>query len=198
MHTRFKKIIFLWKISFLRPFYPFLKVIYGKIDCKNSRMYFSQAMQNYQRKRFAAALLNLNMVLYLNPKHFEALVLRGRILIEERKYELAANDFVQAYDLSPFRFHLESLHTEALDKFPGLSEVAIDANCIAQSLRCLYKKNVPSDKLLNPNEQSRLLDWDINPEIEINLSEEEKKKFDAMGPIKQEELEAIDWNRVFK
>ena len=159
-------------------------------------MYFSQARHNYETKRFAAALLNLNMTLHLNPNHFGAMILRGNILIKENKFELAARDFLNAFDLSPVRFFLENIHQQVLEAFPHIREVTLDANDVPQILRYLYQSENIDGK--DPNAQYTLENSDIFSRQEFAMSAEEKIKFEIMGPITQEEVESVDWNRVFK
>ena len=196
MFARARKFFFLWKIRCLKPFYPRLAAVFEKIDCNNSRLYFSQARHNYEMNRFAAALLNLNMTLYLNPNHFGALILRGRILIKENKFKLAARDFLNAFDLSPVRFYLEDIHQEALETFPHLREVTLDANDVPQFLRYLYQNSSIDGN--DPNTQYTLENSDIFSRQDFAMTAEEKIKFEIMGPITQEEVESVDWNRVFK
>ncbi len=198
MITRLKKYLFLWKIRCLKPLYPKLASFFEKMDDKNCRLYFSQATQNYEREHFAAALLNLNMALYLDPQHFGALILRGRILIKEEKFDLASNDFLRAFDLSPVRFFLENIHLESLESFPGLREITIDINDTPQSLRYLYQDKNFGGSDFQQSEQNVLNEWGVSSPPETALSIEEKLKFDEMGPITQDEIETVDWNRVFK
>jgi tetratricopeptide (TPR) repeat protein len=196
MFARVQKFFFLWKVRCLKPLYPRLAAVFEKIDCNNSRLYFSQARHNYEMNRFAAALLNLNMTLYLNPNHFGALILRGRILIKENKFELAASDFLSAFDLSPVRFFLENIHQEALETFPLLRDVTLDANDVPQFLRYLYQSNNVDGN--DPNAQYTLENSDIFSRHDVVMTAEEKIKFEIMGPITQEEVESVDWNQVFK
>jgi hypothetical protein len=134
--------------------------------------------------------------LYLNPNHFGALILRGRILIKENKFELAASDFLSAFDLSPVRFFLENIHQEALETFPLLRDVTLDANDVPQFLRYLYQSN--NVDVNDPNAQYTLENSDIFSRHDVVMTAEEKIKFEIMGPITQEEVESVDWNQVFK
>ena len=97
--------------EFIFPmFEPMLRFIENKDP--EVRRHFIQALSSLKEKKQAIALLNLNMVLSLNPKHFLARVFRGRIYIKEGQYRLASEDYLEANKISQYRFIHYDLYRE--------------------------------------------------------------------------------------
>ena len=97
--------------DFIFPmFEPMLRFIENKDP--EVRRHFIQALSSLKEKKQAIALLNLNMVLSLKPRHFLARVFRGRIYIKEGQYRLASEDYLEANKISQYRFIHYDLYRE--------------------------------------------------------------------------------------
>ena len=173
------------------------------------RRHFNQALVSMNEKKQAIALLNLNMVLSLNPKHFIARVFRGRIYIKEGQYRLASEDYLEANKISKYRFIHYDLYREyfrSVNSKLGLAEDTIvnnfdqvfGASLNQQGGNSRYE-SADMDKQVK--EMLAMMEVGSNVENEtisreFVLSPDETKKFMIMGPITQEEVEGTDWDQL--
>ena len=79
---KIKQLISLAQFKLGEFIFPMFESMLRFIENKDPevRRHFIQALSSLKEKKHAIALLNLNMVLSLNPRHFLARVFRGRIL----------------------------------------------------------------------------------------------------------------------
>jgi tetratricopeptide (TPR) repeat protein len=192
--------------------FPIFELIHHFIENKDPevRRHFNQAITNTKEKKQAIALLNLNMVLSLNPRHFLARVFRGRIYLKEGQYRLASEDYLEANKISNYRFIHYDLYREYFRsvnrKFEGAGAAIIkDFDQIFETL-LLQQDSVSIDSsaemVQEVQERLSIMEAGLKEGGEISfrelvLSPDETKKFMVMGPITQEELEDTDWDQLF-
>ena len=173
------------------------------------RRHFNQAIYSTNEKKQAIALLNLNMVLSLSPRHFLARVFRGRIYLREGQYRLASEDYLEANKISKYRFIHYDLYREyfrSVNSKLGLAEDTIvnnfdqvfGASLNQQGGNSRYE-SADMDKQVK--EMLAMMEVGSNVENEtisreFVLSPDETKKFMIMGPITQEEVEGTDWDQL--
>ncbi|UCD12524.1 MAG: hypothetical protein JSU88_05450 [Nitrospinaceae bacterium] len=191
--------------------FPLLEPLYRLVESRNSmvKRYFDLALTHLEQRRTGMALLNLNMTLSLKPNHFLARVYRGRVFVLEGRTLLASEDYIKAHMINRFRFlhyglyreYFKSMKKETLD--PGLTEVW-DFNQVFEALRQTHDHiSREASKVKGRNTAghtpSRSLweDDDSLLDIEV-LSDEEQYKFEAMGPITQDEVEVTDWDLLIR
>ncbi len=172
------------------------------------RRHFDQAIRSLEKDNIAVALLNLNMVLSLKPRHFLARVYRGRIYLREFQYRLASEDFLQANKISPFRFTHYGLYREYLNSVTeGMGSLGSSmANRFRQSLQNpapAYDPFPDSDAHEIPEQVESQSDIDCYLETlysaeDMDLTAEEIFKFQNMGPITGEEMGKTDWDSVIR
>ena len=170
------------------------------------RRHFNQALVNINEKKQAIALLNLNMVLSLNPKHFLARVFRGRIYIKEGQYRLASEDYLEANKISQYRFIHYDLYREYFrsvnKEFGGVGGTIIknfDQVFETLQLQDGGPKDRKSDVAQEVQERLAMIEAGLKEDVifqEFVLSPEEVEKFTVMGPITQEEIEETDWDQL--
>jgi len=194
--------------------FPVLETGYQLADNRNSevRKHFVHAIKCIENKRFAVALLNLNMVLSLRPRHFLAHVYRGRLYAHEGQFRLASDDYMEANRLNSFRFLHHGLHHEyfkTVNVHLGELGTAINNN-FNQAFRVLREARedlltekteptspIPEDiSRLRTEKESPLPGPDPDPNMKANL--EERSRFKEMGPITLREIEETDWDEVIK
>ena len=172
------------------------------------RRHFDQAIKHIENKNFAVAQLNLNMVLSLYPKHFLARVYRGRIYLRQKQYRLASEDLLQANRVSSFRFTHYRLYREYLESI-GEGTRFGEGRPPAHWMGQLNELNqTPDSKDFDSLEG---LDSQLAFEDPMNIEEEQlvviqdpdltqndREKFDDMGPIASHEVENADWDHVLK
>ena len=177
------------------------------------RAHFKQAMVGIEQGKSAIALLNLNMVLSLNPKHFLGRVHRGRIYIGEGRFNLASKDYLEANRISRYRFMQYDLYSEYFKsvnkEFNDLGESivrnfsqAFEALRLAQEkLKPEVEKQQATPEAETPEEipifelesPSAFADLDLE-EVEAG----EMEKFSDLGPITDGEIEETDWDKLIK
>jgi tetratricopeptide (TPR) repeat protein len=212
--VRFKKInylICLAEFKLGKLIFPALEPILRLLENKDPevRGYFNQAIFSTNEKKQAIALLNLNMVLSLNPRHFLARVFRGRIYIKEGQYRLASEDYLEANKISQYRFIHYDLYREyfrSVNSKLGLVEDAIVKNFDQVFGAPLNQKDGNSrygsaDMGKQVKKMLAMMEAGSNEEKEIIsrnfvLSPDETKKFMIMGPITEEEVEGTDWDQL--
>lgn len=171
------------------------------------RRHFNQSLACINDNKQAIALLNLNMVLSLNPKHFLARVFRGRIYIKEGQYRLASEDYLEANKISQYRFIHYDLYREYFrsvnKEFGGVGgNIIKNFDQVFETLQ-LQKDSGPREGKTDMGQevQERLAMMESGLKEDINfqesvLSPDEVEKFTVMGPITQEEIEATDWDQL--
>ena len=165
------------------------------------RRNFNQALLDLKKSKQAIALLKLNMVLELRPKHFLARVFRGRIHVREGQYYLASKDYLEANRINHYRFvnydlyreYFKSVNNEFDAKNASILKnfnKALDFSGLA-----LNSNHSESDGGRWSQEKLSLIEADKNASLQgIYLTAEEKEKFHTLGPISQKEVEETDWD----
>ena len=128
--------------------FPIFEPVLRFFENKNPevRRHFNQALASLSEKKQAIALLNLNMVLSLNPKHFLARVFRGRIYIKEGQYRLASEDYLEANRISQYRFIHYDLYREYFRSVN--SEFGGEGSNIIKNFDLTYKQKKQAKKEL--------------------------------------------------
>ncbi len=179
------------RYHFGRLFFPVMEPVY--ILAENLRpevrRHFEQAVRNLEKHNISGGLMNLNMVLSLKPNHFLARVYRGRIYLRENQFRLASDDFVLANDINEYRFTHYNIHQEYLD---AVHEGArrckedmddMDTAVCQDELDSLLE--VDGECILDDDELFLL-------EEDLELTDEEREKFQEMGPIGSNETTDVD------
>lgn len=173
------------------------------------KKHFHQAIRNLEENRLTVALLNLNMVLSLKPRHFLARVYRGRIYLQENRYRLASEDYLRASKISSYRFlhyHLGQEYFASVKNEFGELGTSITKNFdqLFEVLRQNQGSPVDSGELDESRETlEQHTDFD-DYELDIGfedgwaLDDPENQKFMEMGPITKKEIEGTDWDKVIK
>ena len=194
--------------EFIFPmFEPMLRFIENKDP--EVRRHFIQALSSLKKKKQAIALLNLNMVLSLNPKHFLARVFRGRIYIKEGQYRLASEDYLEANKISQYRFihydlyreYFKSVNSE-FGEMGGLILKNFDQ--VFETLQFQQDSSFRDGKTDLGQEvkenlsmiEAGLKEGDEITFQELALSPDEKERFQVLGPITQKEIEETDWDQL--
>ncbi len=161
------------------------------------RRHFEQAIKNLERHNLAGGLMNLNMVLSLKPDHFLARVYRGRIYLREKQFRLASEDFVQAGEISAYRFSHYNVRREYLD---ALHEGARHRKEEMESVNHETLSQEEFESLLEMDDADEMLqEEDVALfEEDLELTGDEREKFQDMGPITGTEADNTDWDKVIK
>jgi hypothetical protein len=209
--VNFKKIshlICLTQFKLGELMFPMLEPMLHFFENKDPEVcrHFNQAIVSMNEQKQAIALLNLNMVLSLNPRHFLARVFRGRIYTKEGQYRLASEDYLKANNISQFRFVHYDLYREYFSsvnkEFGGVGGTIIkNFGQVFETLQ--IQDSGPKDGKLDMGQevQERLamiaagLKEDFSSQ-EFFLSPDEVEKFTVMGPITEEEIEETDWDQL--
>jgi hypothetical protein len=209
--VKFKKIsnlICLTQFKFGELMFPIFEPMLRFFENKDPgvRRHFNQALVSMNEKKQAIALLNLNMVLSLNPRHFLARVFRGRIYIKEGQYRLASEDYMEANNISQYRFVHYNLyweHFKSVNKeFGGVGGTIIknfDQVFEILQLQDSGPKDGKFDMGKEVKEKLSMIEAGFKEEVsfqEFVLSPDEVEKFTVMGPITQEEIEETDWDQL--
>jgi hypothetical protein len=209
--VKFKEIshlIFLTQFKFGELMFPMFEPMLRFYENKDPevRRHFNQALVSMNEKKQAIALLNLNMVLSLNPRHFLARVFRGRIYIKEGQYRLASEDYLEANKVSQYRFIHYDLYREYFSsvnkEFEGVGGTIIknfDQVFEKLQLQDSGPKDGKSDMGQEVQEKLALIEASLKEDPifqEFVLSSDEVEKFTVMGPITQEEIEKTDWDQL--
>ena len=208
---RFKKInylICLAEFKLGKLIFPVLEPILRFLENKDPevRQHFNQAIFSTNDKKQAIALLNLNMVLSLNPRHFLARIFRGRIYIKGGQYRLASEDYLEANNISKYRFFHYDLYREyfrSVNKEFGAVGGTIIKNFDQVFETLQLQDSGPKDGEFDMGQEvkERLAIIEAGFKEEVNfqefvLSPDEVEKFTVMGPITQEEIEETDWDQL--
>ena len=173
------------------------------------RRHFDQAIRHIENKNYAVAQLNLNMVLSLNPKHFLAHVYRGRIFLKQKQYRMASEDLVQANRISAFRFTHYRLYREYLESIGEGSSWNGEGFPSAQGMGRLqgfqpHQEGKGYESNESPERPSPFDDYfDVEEEPlaaiqDLELTSNERDKFNEMGPITEKESQNQDWDHILK
>ncbi len=191
-------------------FEPVLRFVENKDP--EVRRHFNQALCSLKERKQAIALLNLNMVLSLNPKHFLARVFRGRIYIKEGQYRLASEDYLEANKISEYRFVHYDLYREYFRsvnrELGGVEESALPKSFdqIFETLQFQQDRSSNDGKIETSQEvqenlsliEAGLEEGDEITFQELALSPDEKERFQILGPITQKEIEEADWDQFME
>lgn len=180
-------------------FEPMLKLAENKNP--EVRRHFNQAIMSLNKRKQTIALLNLNMVLSLKPNHFLARVFRGRIYVQEGQYRLASEDYLEANRISQYRFihydlyreYFKSVNNEFGGQTGPILEKFDDVFDTMHLISGAHEWEPESGQEFQEN--LSLIETDDAAYFQdIALTPEEKEKFEALGPISQEEVEETDWD----
>lgn len=188
-------------------FEPMLRFLENKDP--EVRRHFIQALSSLKKKKQAIALLNLNMVLSLNPKHFLARIFRGRIYIKEGQYRLASEDYLEANKISQYRFIHYGLYREyfrSVNSDFGREGEPILKNFdqVLETLQ-IQQDSGPIDGETDISKEVQdnlsMIEAGLKEEDEITYQEfalnpDEKERFQVLGPITLEEIEETDWDQL--
>lgn len=192
-------------------FFPLLEPIFRVLENRDSEVHkhFHQAIQNLEENRTTVALLNLNMVLSIQPRHFLARVYRGKIYLNDGRSRLASEDYLQANKISPYRFlhyHLSREYFASVKKEFGDMGASITRN-FDQIFEVLRQSQGNPQENNEADEGQEILeslpDYD-NLEFDMDLGDAEilegaeNSKFKKMGPITKKEIASTDWDRLIK
>jgi len=191
--------------------FPVLESVFRALENWDPEVkkHFHQAIQNLEESRTTVALLNLNMVLSMQPRHFLAHVYRGKIYLNDGHSRLASEDYLQAHKISPYRFlhyHLSSEYFASVKKEFGEMGVSITKNFdqIFEVLRQSQGNPKEMSEVDDTQEVSEQLPEYDNLEFEMDLEdagtqeEPENQKFHKMGPITKREISLTDWDKLIK
>jgi hypothetical protein len=196
-------------------FFPVLEPIFSLVDNRSAevRTHFKQAIVGIEQGKSAIALLNLNMVLSLNPKHFLGRVYRGRIYIGEGRFNLASKDYLDANNISRYRFMQYDLYSEYFKsvnkEFSDLGESIVrNFSQAFEALRLAQEKLKPEVEKHQSNPEAKAPEETPIIELEspstfedLNLEEVEDwevEKFSDLGPLTDGEIEGTDWDKLIK
>ena len=186
-----------------KAIFYFIEFFVKLIENKNLevRRHFNQALINLKKSKQAIALLNLNMVISLKPKHFLARVFRGRIYMREGHYRLASEDYLEANRISHYRFMHYDLYREYFksvnNEFGSQSDLIVkNSNEIFDSLKLSSNsQHWESDRGRECEEKLSIIEADRSGSFQdFSLTAEETEKFQTLGPISQQEVEETDWD----
>ena len=190
-------------------FFPLLEPIfrYRKNWDSEVKTHFHQAIQNLEENKAMVALLNLNMVLSLQPRHFLARVYRAKIYLNDDRPSLASEDFLQANRISAYRFlhyHLSREYFTSVKNEFGDMGASTTKNFDQTFEVLLQSQGGPKENGELEDNQEVLEQFPDYENIEFNidledtwtLDESESQKFKEMGPITKEEIAKTDWNRL--
>jgi tetratricopeptide (TPR) repeat protein len=193
-------------------FFPLFEPVFRVRENWDSEVkkHFHQAIRNLEENRMTVALLNLNMVLSIEPRHFLARVYRGRIYLQGNHYRQASEDYLQANRINSYRFVHYRLGQEYFasvkNEFGELgTSITKNFDQLFEVLR--QSQGGPVDKG-EMDETQELLDqhpdyddYDLDVDIVEDgkaLNDPEYLKFKEMGPISKQEIEETDWDKVIK
>jgi len=199
-------------------FFPIVEPVSCLLENRSAevRTYFKQAVIGIEQGKPAIALLNLNMVLSLNPNHFLGRVYRGRIYIGEGRFSLASKDYLEANNISHYRFMQYDLYSEYFKsvnkEFSDLGESivrnfsqAFEALRQAQEkLKPEVEKHQSAPEAEKPEEiptielESSNIESGFGVEEVGEVEEWESVKFSDLGPITDGEIEDTDWDKLIK
>ena len=209
MFKKFKHLFCFTQFKAGELVFPIFEPVFRLFENKDSevRRHFNQALVCMNENKQAIALLNLNMVLSLNPKHFLARVFRGRIYIKESQYRLASEDYLEANKINQYRFIHYDLYREyfrSVNKEFGVTGGNNIQNFgqVFEELQLLQdngSREGKPDMGQEAQERLAMIDSGFKEEVnfqEFTLSPDEVEKFNIMGPITQKEIEETDWEQL--
>lgn len=192
-------------------FFPLLEPVFRMIENKDPmiKQHFDLALENLEQRKIGAALLNLNMTLNLKPNHFLARIYRGRVFVMEGRALLASEDYIKAHMINRYRFIHYDLYREY---FRSMKKETIDLGMpetwnfkqVFEALRQTHdhisRETIKMESPISGESifSAKHFEKEESPLPTEVLNHEEQDKFDAMGPITQAEIEAIDWDKLIK
>jgi hypothetical protein len=196
-------------------FFPVVEPIFSLVDNRSAevRSHFEQAMVGIEQGKSAIALLNLNMVLSLNPRHFLGRVHRGRIYIGEGRFNLASKDYLEANRISRYRFMQYDLYSEYFKsvnrEFTDLGESIVrNFSQAFEALRVAQEKLKPEVEKQQATPEAESSEEAPISELESpitfsdfdleEIEEGEMEKFSDLGPITAGEIKETDWDKLRK
>ncbi len=192
-------------------FFPVLEPFFQWRENFNSgvKNHFFQAMAALEQNNFSVALLNLNMVLSLHPEHFLARIYRGRVFLQEGRYRLASEDYIEANQINRYRFLHYDLYREYLQSVnrrlgDAESPAVENFDPVFEIFRpCQESEGQEIDKIEAPESfedlgfpNTDVLEGDDPFEKYEQIGPEEKARFEGIGPITRKEIEATDWDEL--
>jgi tetratricopeptide (TPR) repeat protein len=208
--NRLKQCFYFIRYGMGKLFFPILEPLFILRENLSTtvRRHFDQAIKHIENKNFAVAQLNLNMVLSLYPRHFLARMYRGRIYLRQKQYRLASEDLLQANRISSFRFTHYRLYREYLEsigegtpfgegrppahwmgRLKGLNQTPDSKGC--DGMEGLDSQPLFEDSTDIEEEQLMVIQ-------DPDLTQNDREKFEDMGPIASHEVENADWDHVLK
>jgi tetratricopeptide (TPR) repeat protein len=196
-------------------FFPIAEPIFSLLDNRSAEVssHFKQAIVGIEQGKSAIALLNLNMVLSLNPNHFLGHVYRGRIYIGDGRFNLASKDYLEANRISRYRFMQYDLYSEYFKsvnkEFNELGESIVrNFSQAFEALRQAQEKIKPEVEKQQATPEAEAPEEIPIIELEspitfedFDMGEEEDgelQKFVDLGPITDGEIEKTDWDKLIK
>ncbi len=208
--NRLKQGFYLIRYSIGKLFFPVLEPMFILRENLSTtvRRHFDQAIKHIENKNFAVAQLNLNMVLSLYPKHFLARVYRGRIYLRQKQFRLASEDFLQAHRISTFRFTHYRLYREYLESIgegTQLGEGRPPAHWMGRLKGLNQTPDTKGRDAIEGLDSQSVYEESTDIEEEqlmviqdLDLTQNDREKFEDMGPIASDEVENADWDHVLK
>lgn len=193
--------------------FPLMEPVFMMLDDirPDVRRHFERALKSLEKKNMPVGLLNLNMALSLRPNHFLARVYRGRIFLKEKQFRLASVDFIRANKISPYRFAHYELYSEYLESVnEGVGHLG---DSMVSNFSRIFEtlRQEPDNILYDPEMDDKENGAEVISgshlafegdklvrEINRDLNQEEKDRFQKMGPITIRELEETDWEGLIK
>ena len=87
---------------------------------KKAAKHLMQAIEHNSKHQYNLAILELNSAITLSPKNYDALLLRGKLLLQQEKYSRALEDFNNTTKINPKNFegwHYKGLVLYVLEKY---------------------------------------------------------------------------------
>ena len=194
-------------------FFPVLEPVFRLVDNRSFevRTHLKQAMIGIEQGKSAIGLLNLNMVLSLNPNHFLGRVQRGRIYISEGRFNLASKDYLEANRISRYRFMQYDLY---LEYFKSVNKEFSDlGESIVRNFSQAFEALRLAQEKLKPEVEKQQVTPEVEPPEELpvielepastfsdmeEVEDHEMEKFSELGPITDGEIEKTDWDKLIK
>ncbi|XP_012288203.1 anaphase-promoting complex subunit 7 [Orussus abietinus] len=123
----------LHKMHHIKELEKLIPAVTATGDC-TAEGYLVMAYALYATRKFSRANTLVIQAINLSPNNVEAIILRGNILIEQKKYQDALNHFRQAMQLKPHRFEP---HKGLVDCFIGMHRLREALNIASSACKQL-------------------------------------------------------------